>query len=178
MLVKVLEEAGYWPAMRGLSLSYLQPVKNMPEVATRLSREGEPRREGEPHCKFMRQMHVWFEITAKWKWWKQMATYRIGVETQSDSTMHNILDRPLTQDDFGSYLPDEILAWLNGAIYRKDLDAATDWLPGSYLYTRVVDFSYSALRNIIRQRHDHKLPEWQEFIRQAVARVAHPELLG
>jgi hypothetical protein len=171
MQVTILEEAGYKSAMEGLSLSHLQPVENMSEVAMRLSRKGEP------HCKFMRQMHVWFEITAKWKWWKQMATYRIGVETQSDSTMNNIMDRNLTPNDFGSLLPGHLLDWLNDAIDAGSFGEVTDWLPGNYLYTRVVDFSYSALRNIIQQRHNHKLPEWKKFIEQVLAQVEHPEFL-
>lgn len=171
MKALLLEEAGYKSAIRGLALNKRQPVENMPRVALRLAPKGEP------HCKFMRQMHVWFEITAKWKWWKQMATYRVGIETQSDSTMNNIMDRPLNASDFGSPLPNTILVLLNDAIHLKWFDKVTDWLPGNYLYTRVLDFSYSALKEIIRQRKNHKLPEWKEFIQQVLDQVEYPELL-
>lgn len=37
-------------------------------------------------------------------------------------------------------------------------------LPQSYLQKRTVMFSYAALRNIVRQRANHKLKEWHQFI--------------
>jgi len=172
MQITLLEEAGYGPAMEGLSLSYLQPVENMPGVAMKLIHKGEP------HCKFMRQMHVWLRITAPWYWWKQMATYRIGVETQSSSTMHSVMKRPLTQADFQYLITDMALYVLNRYIKHNKEKELYNALPGGYLYTRVVDFSYSALRNIFRQRKNHKLPEWQEFVHQVTDQVEYPEFLA
>lgn len=171
MKVTILEEAGYGPAMEGLSLSFLQPAENMPEVAMKQISKSEP------HCKFMRQMHAWFRIRAPWYWWKQMATYRIGVETQSDSTMHNILKRELTQDDFERHIGHHTLDELNYFIRRGAFDVIINRLPGGYIYCRVVDFSYSALRNIIRQRRNHKMPSWKDFIEQVLDQVQYPEFL-
>lgn len=36
-------------------------------------------------------------------------------------------------------------------------------LPESYLQTRIDCYSYQSLRNIYRQRKNHRLPEWREF---------------
>lgn len=36
-------------------------------------------------------------------------------------------------------------------------------LPESYLQTRIDCYSYQCLRNIYRQRKNHRLPEWREF---------------
>jgi len=172
MKVAILEEAGYWPAMRGLSLSFRQPLDKMPAVAVHLSKKGEP------HCKFMRQMFVWVEITARWSWWKQMATYRIGVETQSSSTMHTIMSRPLEMEDFGGEgIPRWFIDHLNVYIASRNFEKVIDHLPGCYLYTRVLSISYSALREIVRQRRGHKHPDWDLFIGQILEQIEYPMLV-
>lgn len=174
MQVEVLREAGHDEAMLGLSLSYLQPVENMPNVALKLIPKGEP------HCKFLRQVHVWVKITGPWKWWKHMQTYNVGVDWpdfQSSSTMHKLLSRPLTWHDFSRPITPTVLALINNFIERGDLEAASDYLPGAFLYTRVLCFNYSALRNIISQRANHKLQAWHDFIDQLVPQLEHPEWL-
>ena len=37
-------------------------------------------------------------------------------------------------------------------------------LPESFIQKRTVMFSYAALRNIVRQRANHKLKEWHLFV--------------
>ena len=118
MQLTVLNEAGYAEAMLGLSLSYLQPIERMPEVAVRLSKKGEP------HSKFLRQISVWFDITASWTLWRQFATYKVGVETQSASTMHKLMSRELNQNDFSVPISTYLLTSLNLAIGRKDFEYA------------------------------------------------------
>lgn len=44
------------------------------------------------------------------------------------------------------------------------LNDIKDSLPEGYIQTRVDMFSYQTLRRIVVQRHNHKLPEWHEFI--------------
>lgn len=55
---------------------------------------------GSPHNKFLRQIECWVDITAPRHWWMEMATYRFGVEVNSESTMHTILKNPFTTQDF------------------------------------------------------------------------------
>ena len=39
-----------------------------------------------------------------------------------------------------------------------------DILPESFIQSRVVEMSYQSLRRVIKQRANHRLPEWHEFI--------------
>ena len=47
-------------------------------------------------------------------------------------------------------------------------------LPMSFLQRRIVSTNYQALREIFRQRHDHKLREWRVFCLAVWLRVGHP----
>ena len=55
---------------------------------------------GPDHRKFLRQIFVSMDITAPLYWWKEMDQYRIGVTTNSCSTMHRLLSRPFEMSDF------------------------------------------------------------------------------
>lgn len=135
---------------------------------------------GPEHSKHLRQIVVWTKITAPREWFIQMATYRIGVECNSTSTMHTLMRRPLVKEDFefdcvnNDYI-NFILTGINTSMEdwkeEKDPEAKAEiWrsiievLPQSYLQTRYMMFSYAALRNIVHQREGHKLKEWAQFI--------------
>lgn len=56
-----------------------------------------------------------------------------------------------------------------GMLYNETKDTSLLYdiksiLPDSFIQTRVRAFSYQALRRIVHQRHNHRLPEWREFI--------------
>ena len=55
---------------------------------------------GSDHRKQMRMHDVYVDITAPLYWWKEFDTYRVGVEKNSDSTMHMIHAKKFTLDDF------------------------------------------------------------------------------
>lgn len=55
---------------------------------------------GSDHRKYMRMIDVYVDITAPLYWWKEFDTYRVGVEKNSDSTMHMIHAKEFTLDDF------------------------------------------------------------------------------
>lgn len=135
---------------------------------------------GPEHCKHLRMIQAWADITAPFYWWKQLDTYRFGVEKVSCSTMHKLTSRPLTVDDFemdGEPTKHDlvIIDTLNEYIdfirssTEPDDEKQTAWrtlvriLPEGYLQTRTVMFSYAALRNIYKQRKGHKLKEWELF---------------
>lgn len=135
---------------------------------------------GPEHCKHLRMVQVWAEISAPLFWLKQLDTYRFGVEKVSTSTMHTITKRPLTKDDFEcdcmnddyiNYMLDSINtsmeAWQceTDPEYKKQIwQSIIQALPESFIQTRIYMFSYAALRNIVRQREGHKLKDWQYFI--------------
>jgi len=135
---------------------------------------------GTEHHKHLRMIMAYADITASLFWWKQFDCYRAGVEKISCSTMHTLMRRPLTPDDFEhdcindeylKYVLDSINTSMEAWRYETDPDekkiiwrSVIEALPQSFLQTRTVMISYAALRNIVRQRKGHKLKEWAEFI--------------
>lgn len=55
---------------------------------------------GSDHRKFMRMLNVYVDVTAPLYWWKEMDTYRHGVEKNSCSTMHKIHEKEFTMENF------------------------------------------------------------------------------
>lgn len=55
---------------------------------------------GPVHSKFMRMIHVQFDVNAPLYWWKEMDTYKVATVRNSCSTMHKIHDKEFTLDDF------------------------------------------------------------------------------
>ena len=55
---------------------------------------------GTEHRKYLRQIFVSMDITAPFYFWKDMSTYKIGVTSNSCSTMHKLTSKPITLDDF------------------------------------------------------------------------------
>lgn len=137
---------------------------------------------GPEHCKHLRQIVVWADISGPLYWHKEMDTYRTGVEKVSCSTMHTIAKKPFELSDFSddhltvrsSNLLQMIIDTLNDyrARYQEEKDPGKKklywWqliqlLPTSYNQTRTYMFSYAALRSIYRQREGHRLDEWYQF---------------
>lgn len=171
MFVRVLNECGYDEAMAGLALSYNRGIDEMPAVALKLC--GLDR----GHNKFLESVIVWFLVQAPRDWWQQFDTYRVGVTKQSQSTMHTLMQRDLTQSDFERPIYAATLERLNELRRSGDFVQLKTELPEGFLQTRVVCANYKSLRNIILQRESHKLAEWHQFIADVKAGVAHPELL-
>ena len=135
---------------------------------------------GPEHCKHLRMIQVWAEITAPREWLIQLDTYRLGVEKVSTSTMHTLMRRPLTKEDFEfDCVNDDYIKYVLDSInmsmeawrcetdeeYKKQIwRSVIEALPQSYLQKRIYMFSYAALRNIVKQRAGHKLSEWNTFI--------------
>jgi hypothetical protein len=168
MYVKILKEAGHDEAMLGLSLSYNQPVENMPLVADRLVGKGGS------HAKFMESIAVWLDVRAPRYWWQQFDTYRIGVTKQSESTMHTVMKRELVQGDFDG-ISTRALNETNFHIRAKDFTVVKSILPEGFLQRRVVCTNYKALAHIYWQRVRHKLPEWRQFCAELMGKLQYPQ---
>ena len=98
---------------------------------------------GDEHAKVVRGIMVWAKITAPVYWWCEEETYRAGHERlASESTMH--ID----------------CKGLSGS----ELQEAKSAIPMGKELTKVDMFSYQALRKMVMQRHNHRLPEWHQFI--------------
>lgn len=172
MQVKIINECGYAEAIRGLSLSYnVDNFKKMENVAIKLSQK-----EG-GHNKFLESMVVWIDINAPRYWWSQFDTYRVGMTKQSSSTMHTILKRELTIEDFDAPINSTIINIVNTNIRMKDFEAAKNHLPESFLQERIICTNYKVLRNIILQRKDHKLKQWANFINCIYEQASYTKFL-
>ena len=98
---------------------------------------------GDGYAKVVRGIMVWARITAPIYWWCEEETYRAGHERlASESTMH--ID----------------CRGLSG----EELVQAKSAIPMGKELTKVDMFSYQALRNIAKQRWNHRLPEWHVFV--------------
>lgn len=65
------------------------------ELCQKLLRAG-----GDDDSKFMRYIHVQVDVNAPLYWWKEMDTYKVSTVANSESTMHTIMKREITMDDF------------------------------------------------------------------------------
>ena len=163
---------------------YTQIGENDMELCKRLIKAGSADR------KFMRMIHVQADITAPLYWWKQADQYRIGVTTNSTSTMHTIHKREFTMDDFShehlfndGYITNGEYCYLSSMdclkeqvhtlnMFREKYLETKDkkyWLqmiqllPSSYNQMRTIDLDYETLFSIYHQRKNHKLNEWVTF---------------
>lgn len=148
---------------------------------------------GTEHRKYLRQIFVSMDITAPLYWWKQFDTYKIGVTTDSCSTMHTLMNKEFKSDDFSfdnllkgpneDYV-EELLECLNDVreayinydslveecgnnynLSKSDIQLALyEMLPSAYNQKRTVTMNYENVFNIIQQRKNHKLKEWNTLI--------------
>lgn len=141
---------------------------------------------GSDHRKYMRMINVTADILAPLYWWKEYDTYKVGTVANSCSTMHKILDKEFTFDDFSiehlfettkMHLSNTIKIlniWRNECLHYKqkseDSKPQKDcwWqiiqlLPSSYNQLRTVQLNYEVLYHIYFARKGHKLDEWREF---------------
>jgi hypothetical protein len=125
---------------------------------------------GAEHGKFMRQIQVWVDITAPRFWWAEFDTYHFH-SANSESTMHTIHKRDLTENDFDGFMSEMELDEINCKIklLRKNpsnvdcLLYVKRSLGEGFLQKRTVNTNYAELRNIYFQRRNHRLPHWHEF---------------
>jgi hypothetical protein len=118
------------------------------------------------------------DINAPRYWWQEFDTYRTGMTKQSQSTMHTILKRPLEQSDFNIDIPFYLLVVLNKFIIEQEFHVLKNLMPEGFLQRRVVCTNYKTLRNIVKQRKDHRLPEWNTvFMNCLKLELSYPEWL-
>lgn len=138
---------------------------------------------GSEHRKFLRQIFVSVDITAPLYWWKEFDIYKVGIVSNSTSTMHKLADTPITKDcfemdDFEDVSDIDTFGfmsdwWDNNIYYLEELrqkyNATKDkryWkelirsLPESWLQKKTITMNYENILNMIHQRENHKLNEW------------------
>lgn len=68
--------------------------------------------------KYLRMIHVQFDVTAPLYWWKEFDTYKIGTVSNSCSTMHKIAAKEFDVNDFSH----EHIEELDGDEYNMSYD--------------------------------------------------------
>lgn len=138
---------------------------------------------GREHRKFLRQVYVSFDITAPLYWWKEFDTYKIGVTSNSCSTMHKLHEKEIEDTDFScEWLTNLDNAYVDFLRYlecvenmrkkyvetkSKDYwDALIQMLPSSYNQKRTIMCNMEALLTMVMQRRNHKLREWNTFCKK------------
>ena len=134
--------------------------------------------------KYLRMIHVQFDVTAPLYWWKEFDTYKIGTVSNSCSTMHKIAAKEFTLDDFSHEHIGDVpncdsmyYAALEGTIialnearqcFIDTKDKKYWWqmiqlLPSSYNQRRTIDLNFEVLLKQYRERKNHKLDEWHTY---------------
>lgn len=138
---------------------------------------------GSEHCKFMRQIQVWVDISTTRYVWQELDTYKFNTKN-STSTMHRLFNtkEELTIDSFYAedlnekdynkllndikYLNDIRQEWLDNGKKFEYVARAKKLFPESYIQLRTVNTNYAELRNIYFQRRNHRLKkEWGTIIK-------------
>lgn len=179
-------------ALFGIGLSYgltsgIENVKDLEraECYDRIMQiaRGLAHKPGGGHNKFLETITLTLDVKAPRYWWQEFDTYRVGVTKQSESTMHTLLTRPFSIQDFeieeelvGSYITvlegaRKAYVELQSMCKVVDMESQKDEmlcmikkiLPECYLQRRIVCLNAKALQNMYTQRKDHRLPEWRSF---------------
>ena len=144
------------------------------------------------HAQFLTGIRVAFDLTFTNKAWVEAERYRFLEFVSSQSTMHRITKFDI-EEQYNSYVDPRIIAIMKEKVEtynylknyfdenkeklsKKAIEDTNERLKELYLeilYSNPAGFritarmttNYRCLRNIYKQRKDHRLPEWREFCR-------------
>lgn len=186
MKTKVLKEEGFKEALFALGLSFgktsdiefedfneeSEVYKRMLQVAKNLSgKDG-------GHNSFLELINVWVEVDAPRYWHSERDRYRLSTQ-YSESTMHTLKKRELTQEDFERPIDERMLEVINEKIREKaDIETLKEHLPEGFLQRRVIVMNYKCLRNILLQREGHRLPQWKQFADAILSNLKYKDYLS
>ena len=133
------------------------------------------RESSEGHDNFLSGIVVSFDLTCTIKMWTEFERYHFAQIVSSQSTMHRLSKMEL-DTAFTPYTDPEIVNRLKVLQKRYNEEPnATNFLnllyscPTGLFLTARVTTNYRQLKTMIKQRHNHKLPEWRNFCREIVS---------
>ena len=144
---------------------------------------------GTEHCKHLRFIQVWFDITAPRFFYIEFDTYK-HKENISCSTMHTLMKKYISEQDFEkdnvpASLIDKINTYIGLYQQADDAEEKRDYLvacknilPEGFLQKRTVCTNYQTLLNMYKQRRQHRLPQWQQFCDWIIHLPYFKELTG
>ena len=174
MEIRLMRMEGLPEALFGIGLSYgltseyegwddvpFDKRMKLQEIASRLCKAGA----GDD--KFLRQIMFWWDVRAPRYWWAEADTYKVATTAQSESTMHPVMKRPLEERDFEYSVSGSVRNSLNRMFleYSETKDERVflelkNALPEGFLQRRIWTLSLANMKNIHRQRKNHRLPQW------------------
>lgn len=209
MKIETLEVIGFKPTIMGMR----GPYKSYDKSDTDFSQEDGPDfkigeadldlamrlcKAGRNHRKHMRMWYVYADIMAPRYWWSEFDTAKIGVEKNSESTIHTLYKEDIN-DDLFEFDPAtsptcavEAMREVQSALRQlqdsfKSAETADEKnyyrqimkkiLPESFLQRRCVCMNYEALRHMYEERKNHRLPEWRETFCNWVKTLPYSEFI-
>ena len=141
------------------------------------------------HDQFLSGIRIAFDLTCSNKMWVEAERYRFLTFVSSQSTMHritkfdlnnqynkyvdpriiNIMTEKIEEYNAWKEEPDRIMndLYINEEEYNKRLQEIYLEIlysnPAGFELTARMTTNYRCLKNIYKQRKDHRLPEWREF---------------
>jgi len=118
---------------------------------------------GTGHDTYLKGIIVQFNLKYPEYLSPQLQRYNWVDIVSSQSKMHRILSKGLTQEDFAKPINKQHLDFLNGKIKEKNFEEVINNLPLGYMKWMRVSTNYLQLKTIYYQRKNHKLQEWKDF---------------
>lgn len=127
------------------------------------------KKDNSAHSQFLTGIRVNFDMTFTNKGWVEAERYRFLEFVSSQSTMHR-LPKFNVEDSYVEYVDKRMIDIMKELIedYNKS-PSPEKYLkilysnPCGFKITSRMTTNYRCLRNIYRQRKNHRLPEWREF---------------
>lgn len=125
--------------------------------------------ENDAHGQFLSGILVAFDLTCSNKMWVEAERYRFLTFVSSQSTMHRIAKFDLDKS-YNEYVDKRIISVMEEL--KKEYEAnptPENYLrllysnPAGFELTARLTTNYRCLRNVYKQRKNHRLPEWREF---------------
>lgn len=143
---------------------------------------------GSDHRKHLRMIQVWADITLPRFLHQELDTYKF-VNKISCSTMHKLMSKPITIDDFEyDNVSEETINDINNYInnyknasseFKKELLVlCKNILPEGYLQTRTINTNYECLYTMYNARKNHKLLQWEVICNWIISLPYFQELTG
>lgn len=178
-----IQESGHENALFGMSLSFydrqthgdpIQWFDQNKEVRARARAKLLAHQSG-GHNKFLESINVQMLVKGTRAFWQELDTYRVGITKQSASTMHVLMKREQTRDDFHPLTDQRQIDVLNELIRNKaSIDAIKANLPEGYFQLREISTNYMTLKNIYLQRKGHKYKFMDNFANELFSKLEHP----
>lgn len=130
-------------------------------------------RDNGAHGQFLTGIRVAFDLTFTNKAWIEAERYRFLEFVSSQSTMHRIPKFNL-DNQYNEYVDPRVIEIMKEKVNEynnlEDSDKKTQKYleilytnPAGFELTARLTTNYRCLKNIYRQRKNHRLPEWREF---------------